>query len=119
MIVPWIVSGLTAVWFGVLARLAGRAVALWAVGGALYSLCLSTMVLGLADAAFIPMSTAEELQHRIKWSLIAVGICVVVGLIVTARLYGEAAARLRQKPQATPESKPTASGSNPTAPPQA
>lgn len=107
MILPWIIAGLTAVWFGVLAHKAGRAVALWAVGGALYSLCLSTMVLGLADAAFIPMSTAEEVRHRIKWSLIAVAICVAVGLIATARLYGEAAARRRQAAKADPASKPT------------
>ena len=102
MILPWIIAGLTAVWFGVLAHKAGRVAALWAVGGALYSLCLSTMVLGLAEAAFIPMSTTEELRHRIKWSAVAIVVCVVVGLVATAGLYREAAARRRKAQAPTP-----------------
>ncbi len=46
-LIPWPVAAATAAWFGVMAYKAGKSVVLWAIGGGLLGLVVTTIILGL------------------------------------------------------------------------
>ena len=58
--VPWPVAALTAVWFGFMAYKAGKNAVLWGIGGGVLALVVTTLVMGLGQAAFIPFTSAEQ-----------------------------------------------------------
>jgi hypothetical protein len=103
--IPWPVAAATAVWFGVMACKAGKNSVLWAIGGALLGLVVTTVILGLAQATFIPFSTEEIAPFRLKMAGLAVLVIVCAGWLFTGTLHRHLFAAL--KPSASPPA-PTA-----------
>src|SRR5262245_5061398 len=92
MIAPWIICLATAIWFSWIGWKNSQNLFWWALQGAMLSLPVSTIILGLCDAAFIPLSHQEEVTIRIKSLLLAilpillVGICAMLVLSRRRRL---------------------------------
>jgi hypothetical protein len=87
MIAPWIFLILTAIWFGFLGSKADGRWIRWSVGGALYALAATTMIIGLSNAAFIPLSHDDEVSHRFITLILASLPILVVGGFVMALLW--------------------------------
>ena len=60
--IPWPVAAAAAAWFGMMAYKAGKNFVLWAIGGGLVGLIVITVVLGLAQATFLPFSPSATPQ---------------------------------------------------------
>jgi hypothetical protein len=103
--IPWLMAALTAVWFGWLAKTAGRNSTLWAVGGAAFALVVSTIVIGLGQAVSIPYSDSQRTADHVKWIASAVGLIAVLGWFLTSGIHRKNMALLRGQPS-TPESGP-------------
>jgi len=87
MIAPWVFLVLTGLWFGFLGyKTDGRWIR-WSVGGALFALTASTIVIGLCDAAFIPLSHQEEAMIKIKTLILASLPILLVGACITLMLW--------------------------------
>ena len=63
--VPWLLFAIAAVALGLFARRTGRAWFPWALIGGMSSLLMTTIILGLADALFIPVSHEGYLRFCI------------------------------------------------------
>jgi hypothetical protein len=87
--VPWLLALATGVWFGLMARKAGRSWVQWACGGAFFALVIATLVLGLAEASFIPLSHDAEVSHQMKSIMAAVVLVVVPGWLFTMGMHGK------------------------------
>jgi hypothetical protein len=72
----YILSGLTAACFGLIAYKLQKGVVLWFIGGAVLALCVGGICLGLAHAVILPYTPSE--LHRMKW----------IGITATAVLIG-------------------------------
>jgi hypothetical protein len=77
--IPWIVSLAVAVWMFLEARRSGWGWGLWAMGGAVYSLLVTTILLGLAHAATIPIEPGAHSRANLLATLAAVFLIVVPG----------------------------------------
>ena len=114
--IPWPVAVATAVWFGVMAYRAGKNIVLWAIGGGLLGVVVTTIVLGLAQATFMPFSTEEITPFRLKMAGIAILIIACVGWLFTGSLHRHLLAVFRPKmppaPSAAP-AKPPGPGAKP------
>jgi hypothetical protein len=92
MITPWIICFATAIWFSWIGWKNSQNPFWWGLQGALLSLPISTIILGLCDAAFIPLSHKEEVAIRIKSLIFAVlpilliGTCAMLVLSRRSRL---------------------------------
>ena len=86
-IVPWPVAVATALWFGLMAYKARKNTVLWAIGGGVLGLVVTTLVMGLGQAAFIPFTSAEQSAFRVKIGALAIFIVVCVGWLFTASLH--------------------------------
>ena len=95
MIDPWIISLVTAIWFSWIGWKNGQNPFVWALQGVLLALPVSTIILGLCDAAYIPMSHDEEVSIRLKSLILAllpillVGICAMLVLSRRKRLSAQ------------------------------
>src|SRR5215472_12640900 len=87
-IAPWIFAALTAVAFAVLASRANRNRVLWAIGGGLFALVVTTVVFGLYRATLIPISSATTVHVRIRAMLLSFLLILVFGWIFTNNLHG-------------------------------
>jgi hypothetical protein len=87
--IPWVLCTLTAVWFAWLAFRAGRGWLLWAIGGGLFALVTSTAVLGLGDAAYIPISHQAHLRFQLGIVATACVLVILLGWVFTAHLHGQ------------------------------
>jgi hypothetical protein len=94
--IPWPVAVATAIWFGVMAYKSGKNCALWSIGGGLLGLVVTTIVLGLAQATFIPYSTEEIAPFRLKMALLAILIVLCVGWLFTGTLHRHLLAALKR-----------------------
>ena len=79
MIAPWILSLLTAIWYGIMGHKASGHWLRWALNGALFALVASTLVLGVCNAAFIPRSHEEYVSLQVKSLLLAFLPILLVG----------------------------------------
>ena len=70
--IPWPVAAATAIWFGVMAYKAGKNWVVWAIGGGMLGLVVTTLVMGLAQATFIPFHTDEVAPFRMKVAGLAI-----------------------------------------------
>jgi hypothetical protein len=110
-LIPWPVAAATAIWFGVMAYKAGKNCALWAIGGGLLGLVLTTIVMGLAQATFIPYSTEEIAPFRLKVAVLAIILVLCVGWLFTGTLHRHLLTALRTAavpPQPEAPAKPPA-----------
>jgi hypothetical protein len=110
--IPWAVAAVTAAWFGVMAFKAGKSTVLWAIGGGLMGLIVTTVILGLGQATFIPFSTQEIAPFRLKVAGLAILVVACVGWLFTGGLHRHLLAFLKPRsapppPPATP-AKPSA-----------
>lgn len=87
--IAWALAFVAAVWFGAMARQAGRAWLIWAVAGGVFSLVTATFVLGVARAAFIPLSAEACTAFRIKSVAAAAAIIAALGWLLTRNLHGQ------------------------------
>ena len=110
-LIPWPVTAATAIWFGVMAYKAGKNSALWAIGGGLLGLVVTTIVMGLAKATFIPYSTGEIAPLRFKMSVLAIFLVLCIGWLFTGTLHRHLLAALKRAgappPPETPAKPPT------------
>ena len=66
---------------------AGKNLALWAIGGGILGLAITTIVLGLAQATFIPFSADEIAPFRFKAAVLAILLVLGVGWLFTGSLH--------------------------------
>src|SRR5512135_1672145 len=88
----WILGLLTAVWFGAMAVRARESWILWGLGGGLFGLAVTTVVIGLGQAAFIPFSSREANVFQMREVGVAFAIIVIAGCLFTLGLVRRAAA---------------------------
>jgi hypothetical protein len=86
MTAPWVISILAAIWFAQLGRRADGRWMRGAVGGALFALTASTIVLGLCDSAMIPISHETKVSYHFKSLVLAILPILLVGGSVTFML---------------------------------
>ena len=70
-----------------MANRAGRSWALWAVGGAIFGLVISTIMIGLGRALSIPYSDHQAAMDGLKWMAVAAILILAVGWLLTAGLH--------------------------------
>lgn len=102
--IPWPVAAATAIWFGVMAYKSAKNLVLWAIGGALMGLVLTTILLGLGQATFIPYYTAEVPVFRLKLALVAILLVVCMGWLFTGPLHRRLFASRKRGAEPAPES---------------
>ncbi len=84
---PWILSAVTAIWFGVMAYRDKQNWLPWALSGASFSLVATTIVVGLNRATFLNVSHETYAAFRVRTVLISVGFTLFCGLILTSGLH--------------------------------
>ena len=87
MIIPWVLSIATALWFTLMARRAGRTWVPWALSGAVFALVTATIVLGLGQATCNPFSDEQRTAYHIAWAGSAVAAIAVLGWVCTMPLH--------------------------------
>ena len=114
--IPWPIAAATAAWFGVMAWKSAKTVVLWAIGGGVLGLVVSTLVLGLAQAIFIPFYTGQTPIFRLKMVVLAVLVVFCVGWLFTGGLHRRLLAswKNRNKSDQSPPQPPA--GPQPQAP---
>ena len=60
---------------------------LWAVGGAVLGLIVTTLVMGLAQASFIPMTDDQVMPFRIKIAFLAVLVVFGTGWLFAGSIH--------------------------------
>jgi MFS superfamily sulfate permease-like transporter len=108
--VPWPVAAAAAIWFGMMAHKSAKNRVLWAIGGGLLGLVLTTIVLGLGQATFIPYYSDQVSSFRLKAALLAIVLVICVGWLFTGTLHRHLFASRKQgaEPATEPLVKPTA-----------
>jgi len=109
--IPWPVAVATATWFGVMAYRAGKNFVVWAIGGGLLGLGVTTIVLGLGQATFLPFATEEIAAFRLKIAGVAILLVVFVGWLFTGSLHRHLLASLKRGAEPAP-----GASANPPAP---
>ncbi len=99
-LIPWPVAAATAAWFAIMAYKAGKSAILWGIGGGLMGLVVTTIILGLAQAMFIPFSTDQFAPFRLKVAVVAVLVVGCLGWLFTGGLHRHLLALL--KPRSAP-----------------
>jgi len=106
--IPWPVAAATAAWFGFMAHKAGKNWVVWAIGGGVLALVVTTTVVGLAQATFIPYYTGEIVTLRLKVAGLAVLLVFCLGWLFTGTLHQHIVELLKRREQAAPAVPPQA-----------
>ena len=106
--IPWPVAAATAAWFGLMAYKAGKNCVVWAIGGGLMALVATTLVVGLAQATFIPYYTGEIATLRLEVAVAALLLVFCLGWLFTGTLHQHIRELLKRRNQAAAETPPTA-----------
>ena len=85
--VPWLLAVITGATFAWLGYRSGRGWAPWAIGGALCALVISTIVIGLFRAAFIPLSESADASMHFKAVGLSVLLIAGLGALFTFRMW--------------------------------
>jgi hypothetical protein len=101
--VPWPLAAATAVWFGVMAYKSAKNIVLWAIGGGVLGLVLTTLAMGLGQATFIPYHTGEIAAFRLKLAAASVIVVLCAGWLFTGSLHRRLLAAWRKNAEAAPE----------------
>ena len=115
--IPWPVAAAAAIWFGVMAYKAGKNSVLWAIGGGLMALVLTTLVLGLGQAAFIPYTSEDQALFRMKLAGLTLLIVICVGWWFTGSLHPRLLAPWRHYKDSSNETAKEMVGASPAKPP--
>lgn len=113
-LIPWPVAVATAAWFGVMAYKARKSAVLWAIGGGLLGLVVTTIILGLAQATFIPFDSGQTAPFRLKVAVLAILLVGGAGWLFTGTLHRHLLAAWKRRstappPPAVPAKPPTTS----------
>src|ERR1039458_8582378 len=100
--IPWAVAAATAVWFSFMAFKAGNSTVLWGIGGGLMGLVVTTIILGLGQATFIPFCTEAIVPFRLKVAGLAILLVACVGWLFTGGLHRHLLAFLKPQQGAAP-----------------
>ena len=100
--IPWAVAAAAAAWFGLMAFKSGKSIVLWAIGGGLMGLVVTTIILGLGQATFIPFYTQEIAPFRLKVAALAILLVACVGWFFTGGLHRRLLAFLKPQGAAPP-----------------
>src|ERR1035437_2880934 len=113
--IPWPVAAATAAWFGVMAWKANKNRVVWTIGGGVLGLVVTTIVLGLAQATFIPFYHAEMHPFRVKVALLAILLVTGIGWLFTGSQHRHAPRPVNPPPAPPPEpqAKPFAAAPKP------
>jgi hypothetical protein len=87
ILIPWLLALVTAGWFGLAARKAGRNVLPWALSGAVFALVTATIVLGLGQATGNPFSDQQRGALHLRWAAEAVVTIAILGWVFTLGLH--------------------------------
>jgi cytochrome b subunit of formate dehydrogenase len=101
--IPWPVTAATAAWFGIMAYKAGKNCVVWAIGGGVLALVVTTIVMGLAQATFIPYYTDEIATFRLVAAGVAIVLVLCLGWLFTGTLHQHIRELLKRSEQAAPE----------------
>ena len=96
----------TAAWFGLMAYRAGKNCVVWSIGGGVLALVVSTVVMGLTQATFIPYCTDDIATLRIKVAVVAVLLVFCLGWLFTGTLHQHIRELLKQRNQPVAEVPP-------------
>ncbi len=108
-LIPWVLGGVSAVWFALLAVRAGKSWVLWGLAGGIFGLVSSTFVFGLGHATGIPFSDRSRYALHVEWTLAAIALILLIGGLITWTLWrkSRAAASAQAQSAPGPEKKPT------------
>ncbi len=84
---PWLFCAAAALAFGLMARRFARPWFPWAFLAGVSSLILTTLILGLAEAAFIPISRQAQIEFSIMTISAAVLLNACLGWLVTTGIH--------------------------------
>jgi hypothetical protein len=107
--IPGPVALFTAAWFGVMAYRGQKNFVLWAIGGGMLGLIVTTLVLGLAQATFIPFYTGEIAPFRMKIAALAIFLVLGVGWLFTGSLHRHLLSGLKKNAAQAPTEIPAKS----------
>lgn len=85
--IPWPVAVATAIWFCVMAHKAGKNRLLWAISGGVLGLVVTTIILGLAQATFIPFHHGEVAPFRAMVAAVAILVVFCLGWLFTGSMH--------------------------------
>ena len=111
-LIPWPVALATAVWFGVMAARSDKNFVLWAIGGGLLGLVVTTIILGLGQATFMPFSTEAITPFRLRTAGLAILLILGVGWLFTGSLHRHLLASLKRTAASAPETPPKPSATS-------
>ena len=86
MVAPWIISIAAAAWFGLMGQKTRGQWFAWGLVGAIFALISSTMVLGVCEAAFIPISPDATEAFKFKSVVLAIVPTLLFGSIPLIQL---------------------------------
>jgi hypothetical protein len=101
--IPWPVALAAAGWFVVMATKAGKNRVLWALGGGMLGLVVTTLVVGLGQATFIPFYSAAVAPFRMKAAVLAILLVAGIGWLFTGTLHRHLLASLKHTAAPVPE----------------
>lgn len=101
--IPWPITAATAAWFGFMAYKAGKNCVVWAIGGGVLALVVTTIIMGLAQATFLPFDTEEIAAFRLKAAGVAVLLVLGLGWLFTGSLHHHIRELWKRREQAAPE----------------
>src|ERR1019366_520489 len=91
--IPWPVALAAAGWFVVMATKAGKNRVLWALGGGMLGLVVTTLIVGLGQATFIPFYSAAVAPFRMKAAVLAILLVAGIGRSEERRVGKECRSR--------------------------
>ena len=101
--IPWPVALAAAGWFVVMATKAGKNRVLWALGGGMLGLVVTTLVVGLGQATFIPFYSSAVAPFRMKAAVLAILLVAGIGWLFTGTLHRHLLASLKPTSAPPPE----------------
>ncbi|HVM47924.1 MAG TPA: hypothetical protein VMU04_07845 [Candidatus Acidoferrum sp.] len=114
--VPWPVAAATAIWFGIMAHHARKNAVVWAIGGGILGLIITTLVMGLGQAAFIPFTSEQQSLFRIKIGGLAIFIVLFLGWLLTSGMHRSLLSELGRPVEAPKTAAKEAAPAAPAAP---
>ena len=101
--IPWPLAAATATWFGLMAYRARKNCVVWAIGGGVLALVVTTIVMGLAQATFIPYYIGEIAPFRLKMAGVAVLLVFCMGWLFTGTLHHHIRELLKRGTESAPK----------------
>src|ERR1019366_467139 len=104
--IPWPIAAATAAWFGLMAHKAGKNSVVWAIGSGVLAMVVATIVVGLAQATFIPYDTEEITTFRLKVAALALVLVFCLGWLFTGTLHEHIRGLLKRGTEPAPKVTP-------------